>query len=206
MDSEDEFFYQNFIDTSDESSDDDGDIMMVTATLIHQFNEDAQPGHVGSVIGQALALDRKRHKGHLQVWKDYFNPMKTTHPASVFHCCFRMSRPLFLRLLQRVRAYDTYFEARPDAICVYGFSSYQNCTTAIRMLAYGVAGDLVHKYLHMSESTCLEWMYRFCNEYLREPNFEDNDRLLKMNESRGFLGMLGCIDCMHWEWKNCPFS
>lgn len=162
MDSDDEFFYQNFIDTSDESSDDDSDIMMAAPTLIHQFNEDAHPRHVGSVVGRAPALDRERDKGHLQLWKDYFNPVKTTYQASVFRRRFRMSRPLFLRQLEGVRAYDTYFEARPDATGAYGFSSYQKCTAAIRMLAYGVAGDLVDEYLRMSESTCLESMYRFC--------------------------------------------
>jgi hypothetical protein len=31
-------------------------------------------------------------------------------------------------------------------------------------------------------------------------------RLLPINEARGFLGMIGSIDCMHWEWKNCPFA
>jgi hypothetical protein len=30
------------------------------------------------------------------------------------------------------------------------------------MLAYGVAGDLVDEYMRMSESTCIEDMYIFC--------------------------------------------
>ncbi|XP_020262795.1 uncharacterized protein LOC109838778 [Asparagus officinalis] len=29
-------------------------------------------------------------------------------------------------------------------------------------------------------------------------------RLLQKGEERGFPGMLGSLDCMHWEWKNCP--
>ncbi|KAK1619791.1 hypothetical protein QYE76_025308 [Lolium multiflorum] len=40
----------------------------------------------------------------------------------------------------------------------------------------------------------------------REPTVEDTRRLLSINECRGFPGMIGSIDCMHWEWKNCPFG
>ena len=57
----------------------------------------------------------------------------------------------------------------------------------------------------MSESTCLEAMYKFCRavvqvfgpEYLKEPNVVDMTRLLAINEARGFPEMIGSIDCMH---------
>ena len=79
-----------------------------------------------------------------------------------------MAKHLFMRILEGVRLYDDYFEAQPDATSNYGFSSYQKCIAAIRMLTYGVAGDLVDEYLRMSESTCLESMYRFCKVFAHE--------------------------------------
>jgi hypothetical protein len=82
------------------------------------------------------------------------------------------------------------------------------------MLVYGVVGDLIDEYIRMSETTCLESMYKYCKAviavfgtvYLREPTVEDIARLLSINEETGFLRMIGNIDCMYWEWKNCPFT
>ncbi|KAK1697966.1 hypothetical protein QYE76_014663 [Lolium multiflorum] len=82
------------------------------------------------------------------------------------------------------------------------------------LVGHQMAADIFDEYLRMGESTCLESMYRFCRAviavfeeyYCREPNVEDTRRLLSINESRGFPGMIGSIDCMHWEWKNCPFG
>jgi len=42
--------------------------------------------------------------------------------------------------------------------------------------------------------------------YLRKPTTEDIQRLLHIGEARGFPGMLGSVDCMHWQWRNCPVA
>jgi hypothetical protein len=72
---------------------------------------------------------------------------------------------------------------------------------------HGVPGDYIDDYIRMSESTCHEAMYRFCEAviavfgeyYLREPNTDDTAHFLSINESRRFPGMLGSIDCMYWQ-------
>ena len=83
---------------------------------------------------------------------------------------------------------------------------------ALRMLAYGTTTDSWDEYLRMSESTCGDAMIRFATtvvevfgpQYLREPIVADTERLLAISEARGWPGLLGSLDCMHWKWKNCP--
>ena len=42
------------------------------------------------------------------------------------------------------------------------------------------------------------------DRYLRKPTPEDCQALMDMHgHQHGFSGILGSIDCMHWEWKNC---
>jgi hypothetical protein len=69
-----------------------------------------------------------------------------------------MSMDMFLTIMHDVRCYDDFFHLKADTICKLGFTSYQECIAAIRMLAYG-AGDLVDEYIRMSEFGCHEAMY-----------------------------------------------
>nr|XP_045090155.1 uncharacterized protein LOC123497597 [Aegilops tauschii subsp. strangulata] len=203
MDSADEFFFHNFMcDSGDSSSDDDEE--MLVAVLVHDHLNRQRPLFRGSIPGHIPALNRNRESGHFLLWKDHFDTTNPLFKHQKFRC-FNMARHLFNRIREGVVGYDNYFECKEDALGKIGFSSYQKCIAAIRMLAYGVSGYLIEEYVCMSEPTCLESMYRFCKvvivvfglEYWREPTAQDTTRLLAVNASRGFLGMLGGIDCMH---------
>ena len=82
------------------------------------------------------------------------------------------------------------------------------------MLAYGSPADLMDESFGIAETTTLECLIKFVQairhiygeKYLRKPNDEDIQRLLQVGEARGFPGMLGSLDCMHWRWGNCPVA
>ena len=117
-----------------------------------------------------------------------------------------------MKIVADVTSYDKYFVQKPDAAGQLGLHPIQKISSALRMLAYGGAADSNDECIQISESTSLESLNRFCEaiievygkEYLRHPTESDIERLLAIGEERGFPGMLGSLDCMHWEWKNCP--
>jgi len=156
-------------------------------------------------------IERNREEGQNRVLADYFveNPVST----DVQFCRrFRMKRPLFLHIVETLSAWSPFFQQRSDAFGKPGFSPLHKCTAAMRMLAYGTSADLFDENLRMAQSTVFQCLRKFCKgimhnfgeTYLRRPNAEDIQRLLHIGQARGFPGMLGSIDCMHWEWKNCP--
>ena len=154
---------------------------------------------------------RRNHlTSHERLFLDYFAPMPI-YPPALFRRRFRMKHSLFLHIQSKVKAHDSYFVQKRNSANNLGLSSLQKITAALRMLAYGVSGDLIDEYVRIGETIALESLKKFVTavidvfseEYLRKPNNEDIARLLAHGECRGFSCMLGSIDCMHWKWKNC---
>ncbi|XP_024014990.1 putative nuclease HARBI1 [Eutrema salsugineum] len=156
-------------------------------------------------------IERQREQGQIRLWNDYFSE-DAIYPPHIFRRRFRMNKTLFMFIVDRLSEEVPYFQQRRNATGRLGLTALQKCTAAIRMMAYGCAADAVDEYLRIGESTailCLEnftssIIELFGDQYLRRPTPEDLQHLLDVGESCGFPGMIGSIDCMHWEWKNCP--
>ena len=85
-------------------------------------------------------------------------------------------------------------------------------TAALRQLTYAVPADATDEYVRIGETTANESLKYFIQhnigiygaEYLRPPNPQELEMILKENELRGFPGCKGSIDGMQRNWKNCP--
>ena len=125
-----------------------------------------------------------------------------------------MNKSLFMRIVHRLSTEVEYFQPTQDAVGRSSLSLLQKCTAEIRQLAYGGGADTVDEYVRLGETTARKCLHHFTvgiihlfgDEYLRCPTPEDLECLLHIGQQRGFPGMVGSIDCMHWGWKNCPTS
>ncbi|XP_062026482.1 uncharacterized protein LOC133742819 [Rosa rugosa] len=173
-------------------------------------DDEAESRRRGAVPGH-IVINRPRQEAGYNLYMDYFVEVPRFGEAK-FRRRFRMSNNLFHQIAEAVKDHDNFFVQQCDGIGKLGLSSLQKFTAVFRMLAYGVPADALDEYLKIGESTAIRCMKRFCravievfgNRYLRTPNAENVARLFYICEERGFPGMLGGLDCMHWRWKNCP--
>ncbi|KAG3135675.1 hypothetical protein PI124_g8047 [Phytophthora idaei] len=122
-----------------------------------------------------------------------------------------MSRRLFSQIAIGVINHDSYFVQKQNAAGQVGISSVLKITAALRVIAYSSSFDSIDENLEIAGPTVSDCIDHFCDaiiavfgdEFLRPPRREELERLLELNERRGFPGMVGSIDSMHWVWKNC---
>ncbi|XP_050117553.1 uncharacterized protein LOC126595229 [Malus sylvestris] len=150
---------------------------------------------------------------HQNLMNNYFNP-NLVYNEKDFRRRFSMRRHVFERVLHDVQHVNPYFRQKMDRAGRLGFSSHQKVNFVLRMLAYDTPANAMDDIYGMSESTCLDTLAEFCEtivqlykeEYNRQPNQVDLNRFPCKDEDRGFLGMIGTLDCMPWQWKKCPIG
>ncbi|XP_026383407.1 uncharacterized protein LOC113278899 [Papaver somniferum] len=125
-----------------------------------------------------------------------------------------MREDLFEKLLGKLLEVDPEWQQRPDATGTMRHSTHMKLVVVMKCLCKSTPADSVDDYTRIGAIAIYYYLKRFCHIvcmtfgeiYLREPTPEDVQRLLQENADRGFLGMLGSIDCMQWPWKNCPVA
>ncbi|XP_057418755.1 uncharacterized protein LOC130712961 [Lotus japonicus] len=136
-------------------------------------------------------LGRDHAAANQRLIDDYF-ANEPTYDDAMFRRRYRMQKQFFLRIVGDLSSSDNYFTQRVDAA--------------------NKEADAVDEYIKIGGTTTLECLRRFCKgiirlyeqQYLRAPTQDDLQRILHVSDMRGFPSMIGSIDCMHWEWKNCP--
>jgi hypothetical protein len=112
------------------------------------------------------------------------------------NCSLQVSheKTLFFWIMEEVTAKNNYFKQKCKVVGQIGFSALHKCVVAMKMLAYGGSTNSLDDHLKIGESTVLETM----------KEIDEIEHILQHNKARGFSGMIGSIDCMHWEWYTCP--
>ncbi|GKC70033.1 ALP1-like protein [Tanacetum coccineum] len=168
----------------------DLDMIFELARLEQQQQEEAER------VRHRNYIYRERVEAEERLMADYFGP-RPKYSDYYVRLWYRMSRKLLLNIVSGAP----------------GFSVIMKCTCAIRQLAYSVTPDSLDEYLQMGSYTardCLDFFTMcvielFMPKYLRKPDSNDIQKLYTThNNIHGFPGMLGSIDCMQWECRNCP--
>ncbi|GJT45423.1 ALP1-like protein [Tanacetum coccineum] len=182
-------------------------------------------GSSSGPIRRRRYIYREREEAEERLIDDYFgdDEYEPKYPEETFRRRYRMSSTLFNKIVNDILSYDvqpipeyfTYFSSRLDATGRKSIGPILKCTSAIRQLAYGTAPDAFDEYLQIAERTSRECLDNFTkcihvlynHKFLRRPSATDIEKTYKLHEEKhGLPGMLGSIDCMHWDWKNCPKS
>ena len=171
----------------EEEDNDDLDMLYAVTRRSEGFSHERIRRHRGSVASHIM-VNCDRVEGHERLYIDYFSTSCVYE--SFFRRRFRMSRHLFIRIVNEVEQYDAYFIQRTDAIGVLDLSSLQKITAAYRILGYRTPIDYVDEYIRIEEIAAIESLRRFVkaviamfgDHYMRSPNNIDIARLLQTGE------------------------
>lgn len=186
--------------------------------------EDAPVDHRHRVRGERKLF---RHDEALHcIHRDYLGipgdghgdaPTVPLFDGKEFDAMFRISRSRFQRLMEDFGATgDPFYVDQPvDMFGRIGASMEARLMLPLKCLAYGVPPHCFRDYFQMSKTLARTACQKFNRtvtaiykaEYLRQPTAADVKAVLELHRKKHNMnGMLGSLDCMHTNWKNCPVA
>lgn len=98
--------------------------MVAAASVLHEHHDKQMPVYRGSTMGRQGNIKRNQVGGHVRLYNDYFHHIDLVYKEHMFQQRYRMSRDIFMDILQGVGDFDPYFQCRRDATGKLGFTSY----------------------------------------------------------------------------------
>jgi hypothetical protein len=144
--------------------------------------------------------------------KQYFVD-EPLYSAALFSRRFRVSHEIFERVYNACVKHPS-FQHEKNCAGRKGIHPLVKTTACFRHIAYGTSADQLDECFQISETTFLETRLAFCDiilhefedEYLPPIDNEMAKSLCKMHGQIGWPGLLGSLDCSHWQWAKCPKS
>lgn len=198
-------------DEDDEDEEDDIAEFAIVATIIEGMRRQ-RPKRGGSHPGKAPNKKRDFEGAAENLIRQYFSGEESVYSEDDFERRFRMDRNVFHTIYSAILG-EGSFVHRYDCTNKAGIHPLVRITACLRVLAYGSSADAYDESFQIAESTLLQSVKEFASMivqkfgamYLnRPPRQEELDRILNINNNRGFPGLVGCWDCKHFRWKNCP--
>ena len=151
-------------------------------------------------------------RGDCSWYRDYLSP-HLVYPPSCFREVFHLPLALYNKVHALLVANEPLIRMRTNAFGMQGHSSHQKILCAIRKLATGLSFKQLDDMARMSSESQRQYFELFLRSLKRNfgpqllnrpPTLSELRSVAKKYEKEGFPGCIGCVDCMHLHWKNCP--
>ena len=188
--------------------------------LIPAFNQIAtafcfkprMKSHGGSKKGKKQNKLRDFDAAFHRFCQDYLDD-DAVYSSLDFQRRYRVPKELFLQINRDLQNIDPYFRRRPDATGYMGIHPMMKVAASLKVLSYGTSFDAQDEYCSLSETAVSESLDHFCagiiklySKYLKCPDIQELAAIMEENSARLCPGLIGSLDCMAWEWKNCPLA
>ena len=131
-----------------------------------------------------------------------------------FEMMFRLSRTRVQKIFEDVMHSDNrFYLSQYDGTGAKGASLEAKILLPLKTMAFGTALHAFCDFFQLSKPLAVRCSDEYARiikdlyspEYLRVPDENDLIRVCKLHRAaHGVNGMMGSLDCMYTQWKNCP--